>query len=244
MSKIRYIFITLSVLAVCGYFIWSLGFFVRGKMDGLCEEIRIVVCDSSDLNFVSTDEVRSILKANGLYFEGHDLMDVETYEIEDVIKSHVMVKTAECYKTPSNNVVIELTQRIPKYRVIGNENYYVDTDRNPIPTTSKCAVYVPVVTGFVDHEMAVNELFDFVSYLDDSSFFQSMFTQIYVCENKKIELVPRMGNHVVLLGTLDEDYKNRLAKLKKLYVDGFSEIGWHQYKTIDLQYKGQVVCRK
>ena len=59
-------------------------------------------------------------------------------------------------------------------------------------------------------------------------------------ENKKIELVPKVGLYTITLGTLD-DYE---TKLKKLYARGFNVIGWNRYRMIDLQYKDQIVCDK
>ena len=59
----------------------------------------------------------------------------------------------------------------------------------------------------------------------------------------KIELVPRVSDAIIVLGTLD-NYQSKLEKLYKLYQKGFNVIGWNKYKVIDLQYKDQIVCSK
>lgn len=56
-------------------------------------------------------------------------------------------------------------------------------------------------------------------------------------------MVPRVGSQIVVLGTTD-DYKKKMERLKKLYVSGFSKVGWNKYKKIDLTYDNQAVCTK
>jgi cell division protein FtsQ len=64
-----------------------------------------------------------------------------------------------------------------------------------------------------------------------------------VTANNEIILIPRIGDHEVELGTLD-DYPIKLAKLKMFYLHGLNKIGWGDYKSISLKFKNQVVCTK
>jgi cell division protein FtsQ len=112
-----------------------------------------------------------------------------------------------------------------------------------MPVSPNYAAYVPVVSGRVTVSMATGQIFDFVTFLELNPFWNAQIEQIFVRDDKKIELIPRVGEAVILLGTLD-DYQLKLEKLRKLYIKGFNVIGWNRYKLIDLQYKGQVVCNK
>ena len=47
----------------------------------------------------------------------------------------------------------------------------------------------------------------------------------------------------ILLGNM-ADYEQKMNRLRKLYVDGFDEIGYTAYREFDLRYEGQVVGRK
>jgi hypothetical protein len=58
-----------------------------------------------------------------------------------------------------------------------------------------------------------------------------------------LELVPRTGNHTVRFGTAD-DVEQKLDKLLTFYENGLRNIGWDAYRTISVEYKGQVVCTK
>ncbi len=244
MSKIRYIWITLGVVVVCLYLVWSVGYFVSQRKGEVCGNVVVLVTDSTELQFVSVEDIERRLHENRLFVVGERVDEINTAEIEKCLLDYVMLKAVECYKTPENDLVVEVTQRVPRFRVIGADNYYVDADRAILPISSKQSIYVPVVTGSVTREMALNELFDFVDYVEGDSFMSAMFTQINVCEDKSVELIPRLADHVILLGKLTDDYESRLEKLRTLYVDGFAEIGWVKYKTVDLRYKNQVVCNK
>jgi cell division protein FtsQ len=140
-------------------------------------------------------------------------------------------------------VNIRIQQRIPKFRVVGLGSYYIDVDRKPMPVSLNYAAYVPVVSGKVTVSMVRGQIFDFVTFLEENPFWNAQIEQIFVRDDKKIELIPRVGDAIILLGTLD-NYQSKLEKLHKLYLKGFNVIGWNRYKVIDLQYKGQVVCNK
>jgi cell division protein FtsQ len=38
--------------------------------------------------------------------------------------------------------------------------------------------------------------------------------------------------------------ENKFKKLKAIYTEVLPKVGFEQYKTINLKYKGQVVCSK
>ena len=67
--------------------------------------------------------------------------------------------------------------------------------------------------------------------------------QIYVNENTDIELVPKTGEHEIVLGDVN-DLKDKFNKLMIFYLKGLNNLGWDVYKKINLKYKNQVVCSK
>ena len=105
------------------------------------------------------------------------------------------------------------------------------------------AAYVPVVSGRITVSMARGRMFDFITFLEENPFWNAQIEQIHIRDDLKVELVPRVGDAIIVLGKLD-NFESKLKKLNKLYTQGFNKIGWNKYKTIDLQYKDQVVCTK
>ncbi len=131
------------------------------------------------------------------------------------------------------------------FRVISskNENYYVDIEKTILPISSDFAAHVPIVTGHVNKSFATDELFNFIVFLQQDKFWKDQVQQINVVGKNEIELIPSLGNHIIILGTL-ENYQQKMNKLMKLYQDGLNVFGWNQYSTINLAYKNQIICTK
>jgi cell division protein FtsQ len=80
--------------------------------------------------------------------------------------------------------------------------------------------------------------------IDADTFLRAQMVQIYFSDDKGIELIPRVGNHVIVLGDVS-DLDEKFSKLKIFYRDGLERTGnWNDYTYIDLQFKNQIVCTK
>ena len=228
---------------VLGYLVYSLWYFSGTDKENVCHKLEIIFNDGDKVQLINQQDVARILEENNINPIGKTIKYISTETIEVTLHKNPMIKTVECYKTPSGVVFIKLQQRCPKLRVVGLGSYYIDTDRKPMPVSQNYAAYVPVISGKVTVSMASGIMFDFVTFLEKNSFWNAQIEQINVRDDKKIELVPRVGDGIILLGSLD-NYQSKLEKLHKLYVNGFNTIGWNRYKLIDLEYKDQVVCNK
>jgi len=223
--------------------VFSLWYFSGKEKATVCKNLEIILADSSNIQLINQKDIAQILEENDLNPLGKTIKFIRTESIEDILHKNPMIKVAECYKTPIGTVNVRITQRCPKFRVVGLGSYYIDIDRKPMPVSPNYAAYVPVVSGRVTVTMATGRMFDFITYIVDNPFWNAQIEQIYVRDDLKIELIPRVSDAVIVLGTLD-NYQSKLEKLYKLYQKGFSIIGWNKYKVIDLQYKDQIVCSK
>jgi cell division protein FtsQ len=225
------------------YLIFTLCYFSGRNKETVCRELEIELADSAEIQLITQADIALLLEQKDLNPIGKTIKHIRTGSIEETLLKNPMVKYVQCYKTPSGIVHIRVMQRCPKFRVVGIESYYIDADRRTMPVSPNYAAYVPVVSGRVTVSLAIGKMFDFVTYLEQNPFWNAQIEQIFVRDDQKIELVPRVGDAIIVLGTLD-NYEAKLNKLHKLYVKGFNVIGWNRYKIIDLQYKNQIVCDK
>ena len=72
---------------------------------------------------------------------------------------------------------------------------------------------------------------------------ETSLEQIYVHPDKEVELIPRVGNHRILLGTFDH-FEEKLANLRLFYEQAIPKMGWEKYSIINLKYRNQIVCTK
>jgi cell division protein FtsQ len=239
-SKILLSLCIAVILGYVGFMIWA---YSDADKSVICTSFDVQMKDASSMRLISEFEIAKILDVKGLNPVGEKYKNISTEEIERELLRNEMIKTAECYKTTSGKVIVEVKQRTPKFLIVGNDSYYVDSDRKLMPVSLNYAAYVPVVSGRVLRGMATHEIFDFVSYLEKDTFWNAQIEQIFIRDDLKVELVPRVGNAVIILGKFD-NFEKKLRNLHELYKQGFNVVGWNRYDKIDLQYHGQIVCTK
>lgn len=91
------------------------------------------------------------------------------------------------------------------------------------------------------------KLLTFVGFVEDDDFWRSEVVQIVAHTTPsnalEVELVPRSGGHTVLFGRI-EQVERKFDKLLHFYRNALTGIGWREYRTIDIRYNDQVVCKK
>ncbi len=208
-----------------------------------CNQIVVKIKDREQLQFIDEEKVLKILQRSNLKLKGEKIKSIKISEIENALLSNSMIKKADCYVTPSGDLNIDIWQRKPIFRVVATPDYYVDAEGKMMQVSSEFVVYVPVVTGTVSQRMATTNLLQFMLFLQKNEFWNAQIEQIDVTPAKEIILIPRVGDHEIELGTLD-NYESKLKKLETFYLNGLNKIGWGNYKTISLKYKDQVICTK
>ena len=80
-------------------------------------------------------------------------------------------------------------------------------------------------------------------FLKKNEFWNSQIEQINILSDKTIELVPRVGQHVVYLGTF-ANYQEKLERLKKFYTKALNQVGWNKYSRINVEFSNQIICTR
>ena len=69
-----------------------------------CVSLRYTIEDAAERMYLTEGELNAMLRAENLYPVGQAMNAVSLHRIETVIRKHPMVRTAECYLTPRNEV--------------------------------------------------------------------------------------------------------------------------------------------
>lgn len=176
--------------------------------------------------------------------EKNYIKDLDIDEIEKIIAQNPAVKKNDIYKTINGILYIEITEKKPLARVIDQKqkSYYISKE-GELFKTNKNTAYSIIVNGNISEILAKKDIFILLKYIKNDEFLSSFIDQIYINNRYDIELIPKIGNQIIKIGSV-HNYKNKLKKLKIFYADGLQYIGWEKYKIIDLRYKNQVVCQK
>jgi len=211
----------------------------------VCEGFDVVVADSTQYQFVLTQDIVNLVKRHDLDPVGRTFGEINTLAIRDTILTNKLVESAEVFITSNGSVVASVNQRKPVLRVISNVkgNFYVDHERRIMPVSGNFTVYVPVATGAIDEEFALNQLYDFALFLCSHPDWDVWIEQIVVQKNREVELIPRAGDFRIVMGSLD-NYQAKLAKFARFVEKGLNVVGWNRYSIVNLKYDNQVVCTK
>lgn len=222
----------------------------------VCKKCNIMIADENTNGFLKADDVTKILKASHLMPISKTLSEISTRDIEDKLKSMAFVKTAQCYKSQNGDVNINITQRLPLLRIKSDtgEDYYIDERGGVMPNSNYVSDLI-IATGHIDKRYAIDYLMPLADQMMDNKLWANMFEQINITDKKGIELVPRVGDHVVFIGELPvvNDTLQRkkaignmltakLSRLDKFYRYGLSKAGWNRYDYINLEFDNQIIC--
>ena len=235
-------------IAIVAYITASVILFSGKREDRMCTKARAVILDSTILKFINEQDIINILQEDELFRNGSKASTINEAHIEACLAKKSRIKKAECYLTADGAdkciLQVAVTQRKPVLRVMTDHaNYYIDSDGEVMKVTERFAAFVPIVTGSVSEKFAKTDLYEFAMFLKNDNFWDAFVEQIDVNSSHELTIVPRVGNQLIKMGTID-NYQQKLEKLLAVYHNGFNKIGWNKYKEINLMYDEQVVCTK
>ena len=224
----------------------------------LCTKVNINIQDEATNGFIDRAEIESRLKKLGLYPISKPLSSISTRSIEEALMTSSFVKTAECFKTQNGHVNISITQRMPIVRIKSDngDDYYLD-DNNSIMPNSHYTSDLIVATGSISRLYAINYISPLSKVIMGNEMWKNLVEQINVLPDLGVEIVPRVGNHIVYLGQLPEhkvatvryklisDFMSlKMSRLEKFYKYGLSVAGWNKYSYINIEFDNQIICKR
>ncbi len=238
------VFKLLLLLSLIVYLVFAFTRFNQPDKGTICRAVNVTITDSAQAGFISADEVTRILKAGRLYPMGRPQSDINGEAIQQLLKKNPFIADAVCYKAPSGDVNISVTQRLPVMRVIADngDNYFIDGTGNAMPRLNYTADVV-VATGHITEKYARRHLARLGRHLQSDPFWNDQTQQINVDEQGNMELIPRAGDQVLYLGQ-PVGLQKKLAHLKAFYEQAMNTIGWNKYSRISAEFDNQIICTK
>ena len=218
-------------------------------------DLYIDIPSENKSSFITKQDIRNTIKRRfGHVLNGVPIGNLDVQEVELVLEKDPFVKDADVYIGARNTVHITIEQRQPILRVIDKDgaSFYLDEEGVFLPPSANYTARVPVATGHIptyveDYQNIegnmVKGLYELIRFANEDEFLFALIEQIYVTDKHEFEIVPKIGEHRILFGAAN-DIPMKFENLKIFYKEGIPYEGWQKYKTINLKYKGQVVCKK
>ena len=254
----KLILLMLDVILLVYVFVAMISFNKPDESKNVCTEVNIVIADQNANGFLTANEVKKLMKDSRMYPLNFRMTDIQPRLIEDLLCKSPFVKTAECYKTKDNKVFVSITQRLPVIRIKSErgDDYYLDDKGGIMPNTSYTSDLI-IATGNIRQSFARNYIAPMANIIMANDLWKNLIEQINVLPDGGIEIVPRIGDHVVFLGYMPQTryaskrkekieafVNTKLTRLEKFYKYGLSQVGWNKYPYISLEFDNQIICKK
>ena len=228
--------------------------FIEIKKESLrCKDVKVIL--PGRYNFIERDEVDRILLENGGGLVGRDLNEINIHKLENTLKANPFIEYAKVYADMDGIVHVQIRQREPVLRVINmaNLHFYVDGKGLKMPLSENFTAKVLVVNGMIDEDFTgkveelssklAKDLFRIALFIKNDALWNDQIEQLYVDLKGDIEMVPRVGDHKIILGDADS-LQTKFRNLLVFYKKAIPKVGWDTYSTINLKYANQIICEK
>jgi cell division protein FtsQ len=240
---------TLWVLAGIGTIV-LLGAAMQKKNQKLCADIKIEITGVERHMFIDEKDVLDILNAAGPV-TGYKITALNLRQMETVVERNPWVKNAEMFLDNNQVLQVRIEERQPVARVFTLEgsSFYLDSNAMRLPLSEKISARVPTFTGFPSAKellskpdsLLLNDIVKLGKYILVDSFWMAQVSQIEITPQAGFELVPVIGDHIVMMGNAEE-LDRKFKHLYTFYQQAWMQNGINTYEKLDVQYSNQVVA--
>lgn len=225
----------------------------KSKTEKKCASIEVaLVGENQKALFIDEQQVLSILQSKHIV-AGTPIASIPLGDIENEFKQIAWIKNANFYFDNQRKLQVNIEQRVPIARVftMSGNSFYMDNEGRRLPLKQLSVLSLPIFTGFTSDAPTLSkpdsalleEVLTFSNTIKEDSFFTAQIAQININASGQFELIPTLGDHIVLIGST-ENLKDKLNRLYTFYKKVLVPSGINAYQYIDCRFKDQVVALK
>jgi len=225
----------------------------KAKEEKKCTSIQIeLVGENTAALFMDEKEILQIIHEQGVK-EGMPIGDVNLNTLEKYLQTIRWVKNVELFLDNTQSLQVRIEQRIPIARIFtaSGNSFYIDKEGLQLPLKQLTVMRLPVFTNFPSDQeklskpdsLLLNDVLHFTKAVSTDSFFMAQTAQVNIATNGDFELVPSVGDHLVLIGSV-ENIEDKLNRLYTFYKKVWVQSGLNAYQVIDCRFDNQIVALK
>jgi cell division protein FtsQ len=229
-----------------------LGAAIQKKNQKPCTAIKIEISGAERHMFIDEKDVMEILHTLGKV-EGSQISALNLRSMEQIVERNAWVKNAEMFVDNNQVLQVSIEERQPVARVftLDGSSFYLDSGALRLPLSDKLSARVPSFTSFPTDKKTLSKpdsqlLHNVVAlgkYILADSFWMAQVAQIDITPQSGFEMVPVVGDHIVVLGDAS-DLDKKFRHLYAFYKQAWLQNGINTYEKLDVQYSNQVVAVK
>ena len=225
---------------------------IERKSRKKCTDVKVELTGIKNQVFLDEKEVLDVLNATGT-LTGKPVEEINLQMLEKRLENDTWIKNAELFFDNKQVLQVRVEEREPVARIFtaSGSSYYIDTAGRRLPLSEKISVRVPMFTNFPavrkkpvkKDSLLIASIKHMAAFIHADSFWNAQVAQVYITAGGTFEMVPVVGNHIVVLGNGD-DIEQKFKRLYSFYKQVWPKAGLERYSTINVQFKGQVVATR
>ncbi|NTS40238.1 FtsQ-type POTRA domain-containing protein [Flavisolibacter sp. BT320] len=246
----RYLFYTAWLAAVGGVIFLLVSANSKSKTRTV-KGVEVSVNNGGDRIYVEkADVLKNIEATAGGRLVSRNSGNLNLALLESGLEKNPWIQDAELYFDTKDVLHVAITERVPFARVFttAGSSFYIDSTGHKLPLLENYSVKLPVVTGFTPAKKLnkadstlLQETKEVVRTISEDAFWNAQVGQIDITPERKFELIPLVGNHVIRLGS-GYNTAEKLEKLMVFYRQVLPKAGLAKYSALDVQFNNQVVA--
>ena len=226
----------LKIIFVAGIWIFLLRFSLQRFNNRPVEDIVVKMLQKEPVSFINDKIIREIIRREN---PTNRIGDLNILSLERAIRAMPMVDSANVYLKLNGQLNLDISQRIPIFRLSKkDQSFYVDDKGVEFPASNNYSYQCMLVSGKVNSE-EYPMLVELVKIINRDDFSKNFFVGISKKGNDYY-LMTNEGNYVVELGRLE----NLGFKIKgfKTFVEKYLIYqDQMKYSKISVKYDNQIV---
>lgn len=237
----RWIFAGLTLLTVV-YLVTAWFLTASASRERLCQGVLITVHDTTDIHFVTPQELSAQLGDLPVTARSTRLSDIDLDSIERMLNLFDKIERVNVNMLNTGKVLIDVWPMRPVARIFDSagHSYYINRSGKRIGAEPGYFLDVPVIRGDFSASFPATSLLPLIDYIESDPDWNDAVSMIDARGPRDIVLVPVIRGHVINLGDTT-DLPDKFRRLKLMYAKVMGAKGWDFYKEISVKWRGQVV---
>jgi cell division protein FtsQ len=220
------------------------------KVDNaLCKDVKVTIKGNKEQLFITEKGILTQINAAD-FIQKKTIKEINIKALEKQLKQNIWIENVEIYFTKQNIVQIDVTQREPLFRLFAKNgnSFYVDQNNYVLPLSDEYSAKLPLFTSFSNNKRwslndstTLQSIQKMAAFITENPFWMAQIQQVDIRANDAFELVPTIGNHIIVFGDTT-DMVAKFQKLEKFYKKVSAVVGFDKYAVLNVQFKNQIVA--
>lgn len=168
--------------------------------------------------------------------------DLNLKSLEKLLDNHEMIENAEVFSTINGSLNAQIKQKTPIVRYVSsNTMYYLDNKGDKMPLSENFSARVPIIFGDFDMDNK-EEYVKLFNEIAKDDFLKKSITGIEISPSGNIVMTNRDYDFKILFGN-PIHVNEKLKNYKAFYMHAIKDTLIKNYKSVNLLFTDQVVCK-